>query len=296
MMAKEGNSQDLAKVNGGVISKSECPISVGGLELELLRRYPRKDAEPWDRMGLLVGDPAALVTGVIVALDPTLGVIKAAKEAGANVVLTHHPVFLEPPDRFISSPEEGSVAGAVVYEAASNGIALINIHTALDVSVDARNLLPSLLSLRFESVLSPLPEDPEKGYGQLCTVRPSDDPLKLEHLAARCIAVFGSSPRLWDAGCGPLGKVAVMGGSAGSVIDDAIAAGADCLVCGELRYHQALDAVQRGLSIIGIGHDVSEFPLTALLAQAALDAGVDPKTLSIIDRTPNWITPDATRM
>ena len=56
-------------------------------------------------------------------------------------------------------------------------------------------------------------------------------------------------------------------GSAGNVVEACVAEKVDCLICGEVRYHAALDAAQAGLDIIEVGHDASELPLTAILAR-----------------------------
>lgn len=296
MIKIEGGSSNLLRLDGGEIQKPGKFVSVGELELELLSRFPRGDAEPWDRTGLLVGDPAELVTGVAVALDPSIGAIRAAEKAGANVVLTHHPAFIDPPERFSPSYDVASAPGVNVWTAASKGIALMNFHTALDVSRDSVRLLPQMLSLDFERVLDPLPDDAGKGYGSLCAVRASDAPFRLEHLAARCVSVFGRVPRVWGDSSERLSTVVTANGSAGGIVEKCVAAHVDCLVCGELRYHAALDAAQAGLCIVELGHDVSELPLAALLAQATIDAGIASSNVFVHDQSSNWTTPDSRRI
>ena len=75
---------------------------VGESERLLLREMPAQDACSWDRTGMLtVGNPLEVVQGVAAALDPTLPALKAAKQSGANVLVTHHPVFLDPPTSFV---------------------------------------------------------------------------------------------------------------------------------------------------------------------------------------------------
>jgi len=71
-------------------------------------------------------------------------------------------------------------------------------------------------------------------------------------------------PRVWGDPERPVERVAVVNGSAGSLLGDALRA-CDLCVAGEVRYHDALDAVSRGLTIIEIGHDASEWPLVAVL-------------------------------
>lgn len=296
MIEIEDGASELAKVASGDIAKLAKPLSIGQLEFVLSARYPRKDAEEWDRMGLLVGDPAARVTGVAVALDATSKAIEAAKRLGANVLLTHHPAFLDSPVAFSPSYDLAAPAGVNVYVAISEGIALMNYHTALDVSAAALRLLPRLLNLDFQRVLVPLAHDDSRGYGQLCAVRADDEPFKLAHLSARCTSVFGRAPRVWGDLSTPVKRVVIANGSAGNVVEASLRANADCLVCGELRYHASLDAAQAGLAIVELGHDVSELPLCALLAQAATDAGVAVEDVHVIDQSGNWVEPDSIRM
>ena len=74
---------------------------VAELERALLARYPKADAEGWDHVGLSVGDPAAEITGVACALDATEANVHRALESGANVLLTHHPIYIKAPRPFV---------------------------------------------------------------------------------------------------------------------------------------------------------------------------------------------------
>ena len=290
------DANSLARVEAAGLSKQEHALTVGQLERALLARFPREDAEEWDRMGLLVGDPAAKVTAVACALDPTLAAVKAAKRKGANVLLTHHPLFLEPPNVLSPSRAHANPAGVTAFEACRQGIALINLHTALDASTEATRLFARLLSLDLEGLIEPLPGRPTKGYGQLCHIRAADAPFTVGRLAARCTAVFGRLPRMWGDPGAVVHDVVIANGSASGVIAACVATGADCLVCGEVRYHDALDASQAGLAILEVGHDASEAPLVALLASAAVDAGVPEGMVGIVDQSGNWTYPEATRI
>lgn len=74
---------------------------VAELERALLARYPMTDAEPWDHIGLSVGDPDDEIRGVACALDATEANVQRALEAGANVLLTHHPIYIKAPRPFV---------------------------------------------------------------------------------------------------------------------------------------------------------------------------------------------------
>lgn len=286
----------LAKRNSGTLSRQEKPLTVGALEQALLGMYPAADAEEWDRTGITVGDPADLVHGVAVALDPTIEAVRAAAAAGANVLVTHHPAFLEPIGSFRPAASVAKNPGALVWAAIKEGVSLVNYHTALDVSADAQKMLPGMLSLRFQRVLAPLAADASKGYGQVCAVSDADGALTLAQLAARCTSVFGRQPRVWGDFGRTLGSIATATGSAGDLGRRCLKEHVDCLVAGEVKYHEALALAEAGLSIVELGHDVSELPFAAVLAAAVRRAGVPEESIKVLDQGENWILPESTRM
>ena len=107
---------------------------VAELERGLLARYPKADAEGWDHVGLSVGDPAAEITGVACALDATEANVRRAQEGGANVLLTHHPIYIKAPEAFCPSDSARPQCSAALYEAARCGVSIISLHTNLDRS------------------------------------------------------------------------------------------------------------------------------------------------------------------
>ena len=286
----------LAKRSTGTLSKQERPLTVGALEQALLASYPAEDAEEWDRTGITVGDPADLVRGVAVALDPTIEAVHAAAAAGANVLLTHHPAFIEPIDSFRPAASVAENPGALVWAAIKEGVSLVNYHTALDVSADAQRMLPGMLSLSFQRVLEPTDSSGAKGYGQVCAVGEADGSLTLAQLAARCTSVFGRQPRVWGDFGRPLARIVTTTGSAGGLGRACLRERIDCLVAGEVKYHEALALAEAGLAIIELGHDVSELPFAAVLAAAARRAGVPEDAIKVLDQGDNWTLPETTRM
>lgn len=285
----------LTKTDAGNLASNEHTLLVGELERELLAKMPAADAEPWDRTGMLVGNPMDVVRGVAVALDPTIYAVEEAQRRGANVLLTHHPVFLDAPTSFIPEGAQGHTPGAVVRRAVELGVSIVSFHTALDVSTAGLNALPALLRLVPTGVLEPLAGNPAKGFGCICAPVHDEEPLSLRYLSARCVSVFGTLPRVWGAPERTLSRICTSGGSAGSFAKTCLDQGIDCLVCGEIKYHEALDAANSGLAIIELGHDISEFPLCALLATYASDAGVCDSCITMIDQSNNWYTPESSR-
>ncbi len=117
--------------------------TVSDLVAALERRFPAAWAEPWDRVGLLVGDADVPLERVYVTLDATRQALAAAAEAGANVLLTHHPAFLTAPE----TVTPGSPGGAIALAAASAGVALACAHTNLDRAPEGASALARALGL-----------------------------------------------------------------------------------------------------------------------------------------------------
>lgn len=99
---------------------------VAALEL----RYPLRTAEGWDAVGLVAGDPAQPVHRVLFAVDPVAAVVDEALAWGADLVVTHHPLFLRAVHGFAAT----SFKGAVLHHLVGAGVALWTGHTNADAA------------------------------------------------------------------------------------------------------------------------------------------------------------------
>ena len=67
---------------------------------DIMRRLevlaPLSFAEQWDNVGLLAGRSAKEVKSVYLAVDATDEVIEDAVDAGADMLITHHPLIFSP--------------------------------------------------------------------------------------------------------------------------------------------------------------------------------------------------------
>jgi len=84
--------------------------------------------EGYDNVGLMVGDEAAEVKGILFSLDTTLKVIEEAREKGANLIVSHHPMMFNKP----SSITTKTVQGKKVIDLIKHGISVYSAHTNLD--------------------------------------------------------------------------------------------------------------------------------------------------------------------
>ena len=75
---------------------------------------------------ILVGDRQKKVERALLALDCTKEVLRQAKELGAQLIITHHPIIFHP----IKRVNEDSL----VYHLLRSDIAVISAHTNLDIA------------------------------------------------------------------------------------------------------------------------------------------------------------------
>jgi dinuclear metal center YbgI/SA1388 family protein len=93
-------------------------------------RYPPQAAEAWDSVGLVTGDPEQEIRKVLLAVDPVAQTVQEALDWGADLLLTHHPLFL----RGVTSFAATTAKGRVVHELVRGGCALFNAHTNADAA------------------------------------------------------------------------------------------------------------------------------------------------------------------
>lgn len=97
--------------------------------MEIMAEFaPPRLAEDWDNTGLQFGSRQWQVSRVFVALEPTLAAVNKACEAGADMLITHHPLIFKP----MSSVDVDSPTGAIIDTAARNQLAIFAAHTNLD--------------------------------------------------------------------------------------------------------------------------------------------------------------------
>lgn len=98
---------------------------------ELDRLAPTSLAEPWDNVGLLVGDPDAEITHVLLTIDLTPAVLEEAVAERCGLIVAYHPPLFDPVKRLL--------AGDLAFDAARRGVAIYSPHTALDAAAGGTN-------------------------------------------------------------------------------------------------------------------------------------------------------------
>jgi dinuclear metal center YbgI/SA1388 family protein len=110
------------------VPSDQIPANLARILSLLQARYDPGTAEPWDRVGLVCGDPADPVSRVLFAVDPDDSVVDQAIGIGAQLIVTHHPLLL----RGVHTVATDTAKGRVLHRLIRAGIALFVIHTNAD--------------------------------------------------------------------------------------------------------------------------------------------------------------------
>lgn len=328
--------------------------------------YPPSLAEDWDNVGLQVGNAAAPLERVLIALDVTEATLAEAESLKVQAIVAHHPLIFRPLKTITSFDPNGRL----LMRAIAADIAIIAVHTNLDCGADGLNdwlaarlgiqepqpLKGGNLSLyklvvyvpaghetavesalfaagagtlgaydrcaftsagtgrfrpgpssapfigspgeesttpeiRIETIVSA--ERVTKVIDKLRKAHPYEEPaydllllqnrrddlglgrigrlpqaLPLQDYARQIgVALGTNSLRLVGDPQRLVSKVACCGGSGASVLFDAQRQGADLLVTGDIKYHDARNALDLGLALVDAGHFATEEVMVAGLAE-----------------------------
>ena len=220
---------------------------------------PPNLAEPWDNVGLLVGRSSNTVKKLMVALDVSPEVVEQAVEHKVQMLVTHHPVIFDP----IKKMTDRSWQHKLLLDCAENKIAVYSAHTSLDSVLGGVNdVLAEKIGLLHTEVLVPAAGG-EAGLGRVGCLH---EPMTLQEFSEKIKTVLKLDNIIAGDAGRRVSKVAVCGGAGAEFIDEALAAGAENLVTGDVKYHTAQNAVYSGLNIIDATHQGTELPMINTLA------------------------------
>ncbi|WP_248961310.1 Nif3-like dinuclear metal center hexameric protein [Sphaerisporangium perillae] len=268
------------------------PPALSAIIAELESTYDPAWAEPWDAVGLVCGDPAQPVRKILFAVDPVASVADEALEWGADLIVTHHPLFL----RGTTTVAADTAKGALVHRLIKHDIALHTAHTNADVAdPGVSDALARAVGLSGDlRPLKPAPEDPRRGLGRVGEL---ESPTTLGDFAAR--AARGLPRTAWGLRVAgdpsrPVRTVAVSGGAGDSLLGTVAAAGADVFLTADLRHHPAGEFMESGAfsggpALIDAAHWATEWPW---LPQAAeiLASGLAAKGINVETRVSETVT------
>ena len=222
--------------------------------LSALERFaPLPLQESWDNAGLQVGLTEAEVSGALLCLDVTERIVDEALQKQCNLIVSHHPLLF----RGLKTISDANDVQRTVMKAIKNGIAVVSMHTNMDNAQGGVNFrIAEKLGLGDVAFLTARKvEGTECGSGVIGTL---PEPLVSCDFVLKVKKVFDVECAM----CNELlrrkiSRVAICGGAGDFMLDEAVAAGADAFITGEMHYHQYFGYEQK-VQICVIGHYQSE--------------------------------------
>ncbi|WP_423181616.1 Nif3-like dinuclear metal center hexameric protein [Arthrobacter sp. NyZ413] len=244
--------------------------TLGQVLLAVEELWPESLAEEWDEVGLVAGRPAATVSRIMFAVDPTLEAIEEAIEWGAALLVTHHPLLL----KGVTSVAATSAKGLAVHRLIESGTGLLTVHTNGDSAVGGvSDVLADAFGLENVVPLAPAAHGlPEEGIGRVGDLA---ELMTLGDFAARVFEVLpavAGGVRVAGDKDGLVRRVAVCGGAGDSLFDAVRASHADVYVTADLRHHPASEAREAAVDSRPYLIDVSHFASEWLWLPAAAEA------------------------
>ena len=207
----------------------------------------------WDNSGFTIGNPAKYVSKALVALNCSFAVVQEAVDRGCDIIVTHHPLIVHKPCLSIL---EGEPRSDSIMLAIRKGITVYSSHTPLDKASGGLNdIMADRLLLKKCAVLS------KDGFGRVGNLA---KPITAGKFIESVKKAFGTANVRTSAPiASKINRVAVSSGGGQGSIADALAAGAQVLVTGDVTHHNFYSP--KDFMVIDVGHHYSELPAVNLL-------------------------------
>lgn len=217
-------------------------VKISDIAQSIEKLAPKELAEPWDNVGLLVGDKDREIKTVMVMLDADINTINEAVNEGVDLIVTHHPLFIEP---------QKTVTDKKILTLIENKIALYSAHTNLDSTRGGVNdALAERLGLKNVTDVTLGTLTTRMGDVETCSLLQFISLVKTS-LGIKKVRYTGSLTK-------EVTKVVILGGSGADLYEEAKATGADVYLTADMKYHQAQAAAEIGMCMVDAGHYETE--------------------------------------
>ena len=209
----------------------------------------------WDNDGLSVlPSPEHKSKRILIALDVRNEVIDYAEKNGFDTIVSHHPLIFSPLKELCGE----TVVSKKALRLVRSNIAAISFHTRFDaLDGGVSDILCKTLGF------TPAMKFGEGLCARLCDIGEHS----FDELAAHVKEIFGPAHFFAEKATEKVHCAAVCGGAPDDEITEAKALGADVFICGEVKYHNAIDAADDGMNVICVGHYESESPALQQLCE-----------------------------
>ena len=223
--------------------------------LSALERFaPLPLQESWDNAGLQVGLTETEVSGALLCLDVTEKIVDESIRKGCNLIVSHHPLLF----RGLKTISDLTDVQRTVMKAVQKGVCVISMHTNMDNARGGVNFrMAEKMGLKDVDFFceQKTVDGIDGASGVMGSFETPMDASSFIDMLKRvfyvqCVQANELLQR-------PLRRVAICCGAGSFLLDEAVKAGADAFVTGEMHYHEYFDQEQT-IQIAVIGHYQSE--------------------------------------
>lgn len=207
----------------------------------------------YDNAGLQIGlTEDADASGALLCLDVTEDIIDEAIRRGCNLIVSHHPLLFRSPKTITGK----DYVERCIMKAIKNDVAIYSAHTNLDNARGGVNfMIADKLGANVDGWLDPK-QGVDAGAGVICSL---PEPLSREEFVALVKRTFCPTGSVrynsWQGT--EVQRIAVCGGAGAFLLPNAVAAGADAFITGEVGYHRFFGH-EADILLMEIGHYESE--------------------------------------
>jgi GTP cyclohydrolase I len=218
---------------------------------------PENSCEDWDNVGLLIGNKDNEISKIMVALDASQDVIDQAVDKKVNMIITHHPLIFKPVKTITSADNVGRKLMRLI----KHDICVYSAHTNLDIAKNGVNdELLRVLHLEKTIVIENTFENQILKVGEFENEMDFTKSLEMIKtlLNVDHVRLIGKKDRVKSVG--------VFCGSFDGNLEAILKSNVDLLITGDVKYHVAKDAVEKGICIIDAGHFNTEIIIVPHIA------------------------------
>ena len=215
---------------------------------------PRRCACDWDNPGLLAGRMEKKVKKILLTVDADDEAVKHAIAAGADMLISHHPLIFKP----VRHVSDEDFIGRRLVSMIQADISYFAMHTNFDAAPGCMaDVVAEKIGIAEGEPLEEMGEENGVPYG-IGKIGQLIKPVNGMELAGQIKEAFGLpfvtvyGRELYETI--PVERAAACPGAGGSEIGEALRKGAQVLITGDISHHQGIDAAAQGMMIFDAGH------------------------------------------
>ena len=227
---------------------------------KLNEKFPENICESWDNVGLLLGDKDKDVKKVLIALEVNSKAIDKAIQERVDVIISHHPLIF----KSLKKITKDDMIGSRIMRLLKNDIAVYAMHTNLDSATGGLNdYVFKLLDLDAKRMYEDETKNRPLRYFNLTkkmTIEEMVEVVKEKLNISQLRVIYDEYYTKKD-----IKSFALVTGSGMDFFNE-VKDKVDLFITADVKYHEAQDALEQGVSIIDFGHLESEVHTVDLLS------------------------------